>query len=101
MRVPLKRPLALHFLSAEETEIIQVKWLHRDWLAEIERLDDLDVEGFANIRKMVFDDNASTLFAIGNMFFHIVCQVETVELLSLDNGVETTGLRQKCDASSP
>jgi hypothetical protein len=76
MHVPLKRPLARHFLSAEEAEILPVKWFHRGWLAEIERLDDLeldDLEGFANIRKMVFDDNASTLFAIGNMFFHIVC----------------------------
>jgi hypothetical protein len=72
MRVPLKRPLALHFLSAEETEFIQVKWLHCGWLAEIERLDDMDVEGFANIWKMVFDVNVSTLFAICNMFFHIV-----------------------------
>ena len=66
MRVPLKRPLARHSLSAEEAEILPVKWFHRGWLAEIERLDDLDVEGFANIRKMVFDDNASEFYSIGH-----------------------------------
>ena len=69
MRVPLKGSLAWHFLSAEEAEILTVKWMHHGWLAEIERM---DLEGFAIIWKMVLEEEASILFALGNMFFRCV-----------------------------